>query len=225
MILVIPLLNNNNYEQLRFALRSITTHHDVTRCILVGGKPKWYTGEHIPHKDYGPIYKEHNIRDKVLNAADYIASETVEVGTQNSVAIDDTDFLFANDDHILLAPITKVYDKGSLLSCLSKRVGNGSYTRCLRNTYQRYGDVPDVDTHCPMMMNTELVKRTNFEWPPYGIGFKTCYAQENNIASETYPDCKTDHLPKDRRLWFSMTDNFPVKELFALFPKPSIFEQ
>lgn len=217
MILVIPILNNNNYEQLRFALRSITTHHNITRCILVGGRPKWYTGEHIQHKDYGPIYKEHNIRDKVLRAAEYIVDKTV--------ALPSIDFLFANDDHILLAPITKVYDKGSLLSWLNKRVGNGSYTRCLRNTYQRYGDVPDVDTHCPVMMNTELVQRTNFEWPPYGIGFKTCYAQENSITSETYPDCKIDHLPKERCLWFSMTDNFTVKELFALFPKPSIFEQ
>lgn len=207
MNLVIPLLNNGNYEQLRFALRSITKHHSINRCVIVGGKPGWFTGEHIPHKDYGPIYKEHNIRDKVV------------VGCENISG----DFLFANDDHIILAPITKVYNKGLLSECLSKRQGNGSYTRCLRNTFERYGDVPNVDTHCPVFMTAEGVKRTAIDWPAYGIGFKTCYAQENGIESEYIPDCKTDKLPQGRE-WFSMTDGFKVKELFALFPDKCIFE-
>jgi len=210
MILIIPLRNDGRYEQLRFALRSITRHHKVDRCIVVGGRPAWYTGEHIQHKDYPHIRKEQNIRDKVLTAAATITGE----------------FMFANDDHILLAPLTKIYNKGSMEPELAKRIGNGSYTRCLRNTYQRYGNVPNVDTHCPMIMDAELVQRTNFDWPDFGIGFKTCYAQENNIASEYYPDCKVSTLREvSNRLWFSMTDQFNVKELFAYFPEKSTFEK
>jgi len=209
MILVIPLLNNSNYEQLRFSLRSITKHHQIDRCIIIGGKPKWYTGDHIPHKDYDPFHKEHNIRDKVLTAASTITGE----------------FMFANDDHILLSPLNKVYNKGTIKQELDKRIGNGTYTRCLRNTYERYGDIPNVDTHCPMIMDSELIKRTAFEWPVFGIGFKTCYCQENGIQSEYYDDCKVSTINKVRnRLWFSMTDNFPVKDLFVHFPDKSIFE-
>lgn len=204
---IIPLKNNNQYNQLRFALRSITKHHpEITECILVGGKPAWYTGKHIPFKDYGPVFKEANIRDKVL------------AGCQG---VDQ--FLFANDDHILLAPLTKIFNKGLLLYCLSKRIGNGSYTRCLRNTFEHYGDVDNVDIHCPMWMTGEGVKKTNFEWPEFGIGFKTCYAVENQILSEYMEDCKTSTVPVNRE-WFSLTDNFPLQNLTQYFPERSIFE-
>lgn len=204
--LIIPLKNNGLYEQLRFALRSITTHHEIARCILVGGKPDWYTGEHIPHKDYSPQFKEANIRDKVL-------AGSVGVG----------EFLFANDDHILLSPINEVYNKGLLSTCLASRIGNGSYTRCLRNTFEHYGNVPNIDCHVPMWMTSEGVKKTNFEWPEYGIGFKTCYAQENNIESVYMEDCKTSTLPTGRE-WFSLTDNFNMRQMFGLFPEKCIFE-
>jgi len=205
MNLVIPLKNDGNYQQLRFALRSITTHHDIDNCFLVGGKPPWYTGHHIPHKDYGNIHKEKNIRDKVL--ASGVTGE----------------FLYSNDDFILLQPITEVYNKGLLSDCLSKRIGNGSYTRCLRNTLNHYGDVNNVDTHCPMMMDSEMVKKTNFDWPDFGIGFKTCYAQENNIESVYLDDCKVSSVPVNRP-WFSLTDNFPLQKLAVLFPNKCKFE-
>lgn len=173
--------------------------------MVVGGKPAWYTGTHIPHKDYGPIFKEANIRDKVLAAG--VTGE----------------FMFVNDDHILLEPLTATYNKGLLSDCLKTRVGNGSYTRCLRNTLEHYGDVVNTDTHCPMFMTGEGVKKTNFEWPEFGIGFKTCYTVENGIDSEYMEDCKVDKLPSNRP-WFSMTDTFRVKQLFGMFPYKCKFE-
>lgn len=213
MLLVIPLLNNGSYDPLRFALRSITTYHHITDCILVGGKPDWYTGTHIVHQDYGPVFKEANIRDKVLAAASIIKH-----GNYPSLK-----FLFANDDHILLSSINAVYNKGLLSECLSKRVGNGSYTRCLRNTLEHYGDVLNIDTHCPMFMDAKLVDKTNFEWPEFGIGFKTCYAQENNISSVYMDDCKVDDLPVNRQ-WFSMLESFPLNKLVGIFPGKCKFE-
>ena len=207
MNLVIPLKNDNNYEQLRYAMRSITTHHEIHKCFIVGGRPDWYTGNHIIHKDYSARFKEHNIRDKVLTACLHFPGE----------------FLFANDDHILLQPINEVYNKGLLSDCLRSRAGHGSYTRCLRNTMERYGDVDNVDTHCPMVMDAELVSNTGFDWPDFGIGFKTCYAQENGISSVYMDDCKTDKIPQGRE-WFSMTDIFPVRKLAELFPIKSKFE-
>lgn len=220
--LIIPLKNDGRYDQLRFALRSITKHHNITRCILVGGKPLWYTGEHIPHKDYPLQFKEANIRDKVLAGCSYLQAST-KTGMTEPVS---NRFLFANDDHILLQPLHEVYNKGLLSDCLSTRIGNGSCTRCLRNTFEHYGDVPNVDCHCPMWMTSEGVQLTNFEWPAFGIGFKTCYAQENGVHSAYMEDCKLKHsdpLPGGKQ-WFSIGDDYPVQKLVGLFPNISIFE-
>jgi len=208
MNLVIPLKNDGNYDQLRFALRSITAHHDITNCILVGGKPAWYTGSHIPHRDYSPQFKEANIRDKVLAGAATITGE----------------FLMAHDDHLILQPITKVYNKGLLSDNIKRRIGNGSYTRCLRNTFEHYGDVVNTDCHCPMWMDADKVQATNFEWPEYGIGFKTCYCQENRIESEYMEDCKTNTVPSGRE-WFSLVDGFPLRQLVNIFPQACKFEK
>ena len=207
MTILIPLLNRDPGEQLRFALRSITTHMPVTRCILVGGKPKWYTGEHVPHPDYTPDRKEENIRDKVIAGSKGVG-----------------EFLFANDDHILQSPFSGVYDKGLLSTTLAGRYSGGSYARLLQNTINRYGDVPNVDTHCPLMMSEEGVQRTLFPWPTFGIGFKTCYAQENGLHSVTAPDIKVPRGVPDAP-WFSITDNYRVRDLEKIFPKPCKFEK
>lgn len=211
MVAILPLLNRDPGHQLRYALRSLAKH-GVTRCILVGGKPKWYKGEHLPFKDYGPDRKEENIRDKVHAACKAFHVE---------------EFIFANDDHILLQPLTQIHNKGTLSTTLQGRIGNGSYTRCLRNTFNHYGDVPNVDTHAPMLMTTAGVERTMFEWPAWGIGFKTCYAQENGITSVYYPDMKIDK-PSDitGREYFSLTDAFrDYKWLEEMFGEPSLFEK
>lgn len=208
MTVLIPLRNHDNGNQLRFALRSITTHHpEINRCILVGGCPEWYTGEWVSHKDYIPDRKEENIRDKVLAGSKVLG-----------------EFLMANDDHILLAPIRTTWNKGLLSETLRTRNPNGSYARLLVNTMQRYGDVSNVDTHCPMWMTGEGVQRTAFEWPRFGIGFKTCYAQENGIQSEYMEDCKVDKGIPAGREWFSISDIYRVKELQNIFPTPCKFE-
>ena len=205
MKIVIPIRNTGTYEKLRYALRSMLLVYPDATVLLVGGKPAWFHGEHLPHPDYHLHRKEENIRDKVIAGAP------------------DGDFLFANDDHILHAPITTTYDKGLLSDTMATRNKNGTYYRLLHNTLQRYGDVPNVDTHSPMWMTGEGVRRTSFPWPQFGIGFKTCYAQENGIASVTMPDCKVDHVPVGRD-WWSMTGGFDVRLIKDIFPNKSKFE-
>jgi hypothetical protein len=174
--------------------------------ILVGGKPNWYNGHHIEHIDYERVNKEQNIRDKVIAGS---------MGTSK--------FLFANDDHILLAPITETYHKGKLSETIKGRNPSGSYTRLLLNTMQHYDDVDNVDTHCPMWMDSEALQRTNFEWPLFGLGFKTCYAQENGITSVFMQDCKVSTIPTGRQ-WWSMTDDFDTRKLSSIYQQPSKFE-
>lgn len=135
------------------------------------------------------------------------------------------EFIFANDDHMLLAPLVSTWNMGLLSTKLATRIGNGSYTRLLKNTLNHYGDVPNVDCHCPMFMNTEGVRRTIFEWPRFGLGFKTCYAMENGLTSTYYPDMKLSRPESlEGREYFSVTDSYQPKYLHELWPEKSIFE-
>lgn len=213
MVVIIPLRNQskNNYYELRFALRSICIHNPIERCLLVGGKPEWYTGEHIQHVDYVSEFKEQNIRDKTVTAARIIKG----------------DFLFANDDHFLLTPYTGVHNKGLLSDTLKNRQPNGSYTRLLQNTLSYFGDVENVDTHCPMLMNSEGVERTVFDWPKWGLGFKTTYAQVNKIPSVYHPDQKVADVSQVKDgLYFSTYEGAKnLTLLLDMFPVKSIFEK
>lgn len=206
MQIVIPLLNRGPYEQLRYAIRSMAIVYPNAEFILVGGKPKWYKGHHIEHPDYHQSKKEENIRDKVIAGSKGIGN-----------------FLFANDDHIIKFPIKETYNKGKLSETIKGRNPSGSYTRLLINTIRHYGDVNNVDTHCPMWMNCNLLKNTNFEWPQFGIGFKTCYAQENKIETLYMTDCKVSKVPELRQ-WWSMTDDFDTRQLSSIYQQPSKFE-
>lgn len=207
MNLLIPTRNKKD-DTLKFAIRSICEHNTIDRCLIVGFKPDWYLGEHLNFTDYIVQKKEENIRDKVY-AGSKILSE----------------FLFANDDHFVLAPYPGVHNKGLLSETIKGRSSNGSYTICLQNTLKKYGDVENVDTHCPMVMNREGVERTMFEWPVYGYGFKTTYSQENGIESTYYPDNKVKTLNDVSGPYFSTYHGCAdLSKLNELFPNKSKFE-
>lgn len=210
MNLLIPLLNRPSQE-LKYAIRSICLHNTIDRCLIVGGKPSWYIGEHLPHPDYhGYHLKEENIRDKTNAGAKTLNGE----------------FLFANDDHFVTAPYPGVHNKGLLSYCLKDRQKNGSYTRMLLNTFHKFGDIPNCDTHCPMIMNTDGVAKTMFEWPLWGIGFKTTYAAMNDIASTFHEDNKLHEIPDMVPIPYFSTyaDCKNLHRLAEIFPDKSIFE-
>ena len=207
MTCIIPLLNSHNpadHEELRYALRSLTLQ-GVTRCILVGGRPKWYTGDHIPHADYNPKFKEQNIRDKVLLGASYI----------------DGEFLYTQDDVYMMAPYAGVHNKGLLSQTLQGRNAHSSYYKSIANTIEAYGDVLDTDTHGPVIMDSKAVSVCYSEWKDFGQLFKTTYCHLNQVSSAYYPDAKIDTPPEPGRLYFStrmfkpwLRDYFPLASPF-----------
>lgn len=227
MNLLLPLLNHspNNYYELRFALRSLCIHNPIERCLVVGGKPNWYTGEHLPYKDYKPQLKEQNIRDKVNAGAQYLRLTTTDNNFIRDIN-EPTEFLFANDDHFVLAPYPGAHNKGLLSDCLKNRHPNGSVSHMLRNTLQYFGDVVNTDTHCPLIMTAEGVERTMFDWPDWGLGFKTAYCAVNKIDSVYHPDTKLNDLTVIPDVpYFSTADGCKnLERLFDLFPNKSIFE-
>ena len=206
MTAIYPLRNNDDGRYLRYSLRALFKVYPDLEPIVVGGCPAWYNGKHVPHPDYTHERKEENIRDKVIAAA-----------------VDE--FLFMNDDIYITKPITQAYDKGLLSETLNRRNPNGSYGRLLNNTMKYYGDVKNADIHTPMWMTGEGVKRTAFDWPMFGLGFKTCYCQENNISTVTIPDVKLDKPLQEYPPIFSTSDLFPVKHLDKLWPHHCKYEK
>lgn len=209
MTLIYPLLNTspNNYYELRYSIRSFCSVYPVTRVIIVGGLPYWFTGEHLPHKDYGPIRKEENIFHKVRAAG--------------------VDGMFCNDDHFILQPI-ELHHKGLMKDNLAKRVPNQSYSRTMKNTINLLGEgIADYDTHQPMFVTAEGLKEVQDNWPQWGYCFKTMYCYANRLQGSFYPDAKYQHLPnKIERPYFSTQDGCTgLEKLNSLFPNSSIFEK
>lgn len=213
MKLLIPIRNYPNVQHLTIAIRSITAHHtEIDELILIGMAPMpGIKHTLIRFKDYGQIERKAEcIRDKVIAAI-------------NALKLKEP-FLFANDDHIIFGRIDNVYDKGLLSQTLATKKPGGTYYNLIKNTIDHYGDAPDVDTHCPILMNPEGVLKTKFNWPEYGIGFKTCYAQENCLTSITAPDIKLSSGVPFGNLFFSFNPDYDASFLNKIYPKKSIFE-
>ncbi len=84
MRLVIPYtLPADGGIELRYAIRSMVKHFKpLSGVLLIGDKPEWYTGDHIPYNDI-PGNKERSMQMKVLQCPDMV-------------------FLYSNDDFFAL---------------------------------------------------------------------------------------------------------------------------
>ncbi len=213
MDVVIPLINQRNFFELKYAIRSFERWFNPERVVLVGGKPDWFTGEHIPFPDYNPLFKEKNIHDKTKAGAKLLGSP----------------FLFCNDDHFVLAPYWGLHHKGKMNDCLKQRNRNGTYGRMMVNTMDIFGeDIFNYDTHCPMMMDLAGIENIKLDWSIHnGYCFKTSYAYSNGLTGEFYEDGKYNTIPGEiKRLYFSTTEscnNLHVLE--RIFPTKSKFEK
>jgi hypothetical protein len=213
-VIIIPLRIQPTYEELRYCLRAIEQYHPEQKVMIVGELPHWVRGVmHVSYPDNPHYeYKARNIYSKVAAAFK---------------AVDCSELLFMNDDHIILAPVTYLHHKGVMDP--NDRHKYGSYTALMRNTVQVFGHVMDYDTHCPIWYNREMFsKLATLDWnKPHGYGIKTSYCALNNLQGEYYPDLKFDRAIGDitGRLYFSTGDNCNLDGLKKLFPNKSKFER
>lgn len=87
MRLVIPYRYTENSEELRYAIRSMVKHFKpLSGVLLIGDKPEWFCGDHIPVADImwpdqpNRIWKERSIQLKIAVCPDEV-------------------FLYSNDDY------------------------------------------------------------------------------------------------------------------------------
>lgn len=202
--------------ELKYALRSIEKNllgwDDI---ILIGDRPGWYTGEHIPASDT-PGRKEYNIYQKLLIACAEDISE---------------DFIMWNDDHYMLKlSEIKYWHNGPLVNEYKRMIG-GRYRIAIQNTLEDLPDALNYDIHVPIVYNkTEF--QNIFRNMAQEVCIKSYYSNKCQIKGHWMDDLKIEgqftikeieELIKDKT--FFSTGTMIFKEMFSvlaeLFPHKS----
>lgn len=138
MRLVIPYRLSGDGVELLYAIRSIYKYFaPLSGVLLIGDKPEWYNGDHIPLADLKGE-KEKSMMLKVLQAQD-------------------EDFLYSNDDYFALQPFNENLPNYYDTTCqdMAGRHPIPSY----RDLYMNCpGNWLNFDIHTPMIMNRDRFK-------------------------------------------------------------------
>jgi hypothetical protein len=219
MTICIPLHehSDNNYLDLRYALRGFEKYMQPDEVIIVGALPAWCKGvTHIQAKDDpDTAMRERNIFEKLLLCP---ADE----------------FIYCGDDYYLMQPWVEEYAWDMLLANKLYTLGRFStYQKTVANTLRIMPHGRNYDTHCPITMDQHILhslKRINWN-QPNGYCLQSLYVNAAGIAGMQYPDLKLRDVftfgdIMDRK-WFSTADGVidkvvPLMEI--LYPTPSCFE-
>lgn len=222
MRLVIPYKYTENSEELRFAIRSMVKHFScLTGVLLIGDKPEWYCGDHIPLADImypdepGRIWKERSLQLKIA-------------------ACPDDSFLYSNDDFYANQDfgITPYY-----YDCTCGEMVTKSH-RSYKEMYEQCNpEWKNFDIHTPLIMFKDKFQQSfqemldlDCQWPiktTYAKGFiGTPYTDLKIRGEHTYNEL--EFLVSDRPFWSthnSAVNDDLIKFLTNLFPEKSIYER
>lgn len=173
MRLVIPYtLPADGGIELRYAIRSMVKHFKpLSGVLLIGDKPEWYTGDHIPYDDI-PGNKERSMQMKVLQCPDDV-------------------FLYSNDDFFALQDFDENIPDYFDHTCVhyANVHPQNSYRRMYVNCPQHW---LNYDVHTPTVFRGRM-----FAWvysrqdPDLQTPIKTTYKNHFNGANAAYLcDCK-----------------------------------
>lgn len=221
------LCRDGENEELRYSLRSLQENAPEGNVWVVGGKPEWYIGNHLPVKQ---------------NLAKYANARMGLKAICSSAEIDDS-IVLMNDDFFFVKKVDRIEDyNGGLLSDKIDRyeliTPGGTYTRMLDITMQNLNsrgiEVPlDFELHVPMNMSREklsvVIKDKRSLWRSvygnmYNVGGKQI--DDVKIYSEGRPntfDWKSSDLP-----YLSTSDTSFTGEVLEtikkMFPNKSKYE-
>ena len=207
MRLVIPYrLDPHQGYELRYCIRAFVKYYPgLSGVCLIGDKPKWYTGEHIPCTDI-PNRKEWSIVSKVMRSP-Y------------------EEFIFSCDDVYPTVPVNSLPNYYSTTLATAKVYGK--YIDRTVNTMDVFPDGLFYDIHTPI-----IVQRSAFiaahrlcDWEKKEYLSKSVYG--NFIGSEVQmDDCKIrPGLPLNPDWpWFSTNGRTALELLPAMYPEKSDYE-
>lgn len=150
---VVYICKNGENEELKYSIRSVVKNLKFDNLWVVGGKPDWYVGNHIPIPQDKAKYA--NAR-KNLNAI------------ANCEEISES-FILMNDDFYIINKVKEIpYMHGGSLKAkveLYKSLsGMTSYVSMLNSTFISLSrnakkEVLDYELHVPMVMEKEKLKK------------------------------------------------------------------
>lgn len=163
--LVIPYRLSGDGVELRYAIRSMQKHFTaLSGVLLIGDRPEWFTGEHIPCADIKG-QKERSIQNKVLQCPDEI-------------------FLYSNDDFFALQPFDLTLPNYYDTTC------NDMASRHPIHSYRdMYGNCPgswlNFDIHTPIIINRAKFKQSYYSMDGQ-TPIKTTYGNYGQKLPGTY---------------------------------------
>lgn len=168
---------NGRNEELRYSIRSIFANTDVNSVWVVGGKPRWYSGNYIEVPQN--LTKYENARKNLRTVLD------------NDNIPDN--FILMNDDFYITKPISRipVYHGGSLAAKAERYKSfraSATYTKMLLETdaiLKRNGvrNPLDYSIHVPMSMHKQ-----NLEFAvSLGGAIRSVYGNMNRIGGTQLP--------------------------------------
>jgi len=215
MTIYIP-YKHNGEDALKYALRGIEKNfpHDVV--LITDTPPEWYKGN--------ILYKQDVSSRKQLN----LISKLFE--------IKDEQFIYWNDDHFLIKPITEIKNwyEGTISQALKK--AQGRYYQAVGNTYEHFGDVKYYDIHTPCILTREQVHRVfRLEWGDKEFVIKSAAlcqeeGEEMKDLKINRPVSMTaiEHLIKDRTFFSTGPNGWKtpmINLLNIMFPHKSKWEK
>ena len=146
-------------EELRYSVRSVLYSFPDAKIWVVGGKPSWYSGNHIP------IDQSHHKYANAINNLKAIC-DSVEISEK---------FVLMNDDFFIIKKIDRIdqFYSGLLSTKIDRYIqitGSSMYIKKLiltRTRLMEYG-IPnplDYELHIPMIMEKEKLKHIILKYP------------------------------------------------------------
>lgn len=169
-------------EELRYSIRSVINSFPDAKVWLVGGKPKWYSGNYIP------VEQNHNKYTNALNNLQALC---------NSDKIPNN-FILMNDDFFIIKKIDKIehFHGGLLLDKIDRYVkitGSSLYIKKLILTNSRLIqngiELPyDYELHTPMPMEKDKLCLILKKYP--SCLWRSIYGNIYNVGGTKINDVK-----------------------------------
>lgn len=171
---------NGDNEELRYSIRSVYHSFPDAKIWVVGGKPKWYTGNYIETP------QNKNKFSNVLGSLRRVCATD---------EISDT-FILMNDDFFIINKIDKIpVLHGGYLServeSLIDLTPQSAYLKLLKLTSFRlsrmgHHDALDYDIHVPMQMQKSRMSRSLQK----GVLWRSMYGNLNRVGGISIKDVK-----------------------------------
>lgn len=168
----------------------------LSGVVIVGDKPTWFTGTHIPYQTDPP--KERNIYNKLKQVTGTV--------------------LYSNDDFFALQDFDEKLPNHYKGLCSEHKTHDKKYK-------ELYNACPagwlDFDCHCPMIIDT-----TKFNWLAADMPIKSVYGNTNKLTGTKYVDMKVrdGNYDLQGRDFFSTHNTADLQILNELWPDATEFE-